>query len=145
MNERRRRTRTDLEGCLAIKRIDSSLIEEVNIDITNVSATGIGFMCDEVLEIGSVYEGILILWTKERIHVCMEIVRCMEKEGRFNYGALFVGLPELHSRRISIYQTVEETKSKMKHQSEEVESLSEECDLCEEGNVQEENNIPKAE
>ena len=114
MSERRRMTRTDLEGCLVLNRLDSSEVKKVSIDIINVSTTGIGFMCDEVLGIGSLYEGTITLWTKEKIQVCMNIVRCMEKDGRYNYGALFIGMPELYSRKISVYQTVEETKSKMK-------------------------------
>ena len=111
MNERRKKNRTDLEATLIIKRLDGGNIHEITIDVTNVSPTGIGFMCSEVLEIGSVYEGTLTLWTKEKIPVFMDIVRTMEKDGRYNYGALFVGMPELYSRKISIYQAVEESKN----------------------------------
>lgn len=113
MNERRKRNRTDLEAQLTLKRLDGSHIQEINIEVTNVSPTGIGFMCTEVLEIGSVYEGTLTIWTKEKIPVFVDIVRSREAEDRYNYGALFVGMPELYSRKISVYQTVEETKSKV--------------------------------
>ena len=112
MNERRKRNRTDLEAHLTLKRLDGSQIQEINVDVTNVSPTGIGFMCSEVLEKGSVYEGTLVIWTKEKIPVFVDIVRSREVDGQYNYGALFVGMPELYSRKISVYQTVEETKSK---------------------------------
>lgn len=113
MNERRKKNRTDLDATLTVKRLDGSNIHEISIDVTNVSPTGIGFMCSEVLEIGSVYEGTLTLWTKEKVPVFIDIVRVMEVEDRFNYGALFVGMPELYSRKISIYQTVEENKGQL--------------------------------
>lgn len=111
MNERRKKNRTDLDAVLMVKRLDESDLHEISIEVTNVSPTGIGFMCSEVLEIGAVYEGTLTLWTKEKIPVFMDIVRVMEMDGRYNYGALFVGMPELYSRKISIYQTVEEANN----------------------------------
>ena len=57
MDERRRRERTDLDAQLKIKRADGTNIAEVEIDVTDVSITGIGFTCAEELEIGAIYEG----------------------------------------------------------------------------------------
>ena len=113
MNERRKRNRTDLDAFLMLKRLDGTQIQEIYIQVTNVSTTGIGFNCYEELEKGSVYEGTLTIWTKEKLPVFVDIVRSRELEdGGYNYGALFVGMPELYSRKISVYQTVEETKLK---------------------------------
>ena len=112
MRERRRGNRTDLDAQLILKRLDNSRIHEVYVEVTNVSPTGIGFMCSQDLEMGAVYAGTLTIWTKEQIPVFVDIVRCREMDGRFNYGGLFVGMPDLYSRKISVYQTVEETKSK---------------------------------
>lgn len=110
MNERRKRDRTALDARLMIKRLDGSKIQEITIDVVNVSPSGIGFMCSDELEIGAVYEGTLTIWTKERLPVFMDIVRVHEVDGRYNYGALFVGMPELYSRKITVYQTIEEAK-----------------------------------
>ena len=112
MDERRRRKRTDLDAHLTIKKMDGSSIEEHGIDVTDVSLTGIGFMCADDLEIGSIYEGTLTIWTKEKIKVFLDIVRRSEKEDGINYGAHFVGMPDLYKRKIGIYQMVEEESQK---------------------------------
>ena len=112
MDERRRRKRTDLDAQLNIKRTDGSSIEEVSIDVVDISLTGIGFMCAEELELGAIYEGILTIWTKEKLKVFLDIVRRREVDGTINYGAHFVGMPDLYKRKIGVYQTVEDEKSK---------------------------------
>ena len=108
MNERRRRKRTDLDAHLTIKKLDGSSIEEHGIDVMDVSISGIGFMCADELELGSIYEGTLTIWTKEKIKVFLDIVRRSEKENGINYGAHFVGMPDLYKRKIGIYQVIEE-------------------------------------
>ena len=112
MDERRRKKRTDLDAQLKIKKADGSKIGEHDIDVTDVSITGIGFMCADELEIGSIYEGTLTIWTKEKIKVFLDIVRRQEKEDGIKYGAHFVGMPDLYKRKIGIYQTVEEESQK---------------------------------
>ena len=112
MDERRRRKRTDLDAHLTIKKLDGTSIVEHGIDVTDVSLTGIGFMCADDLEIGSIYEGTLTIWTKEKIKVFLDIVRRSEKEDGINYGAHFVGMPDLYKRKIGIYQMVEEESQK---------------------------------
>ncbi len=112
MDERRRKKRTDLDAQLKIKKADGSKIGEFEIDVTDVSITGIGFMCADELEIGSIYEGTLTIWTKEKLKVFLDIVRRNEKDGKINYGAHFVGMPDLYKRKIGIYQTVEENQKK---------------------------------
>lgn len=110
MDERRRRKRTDLDAHLTIKNLDGSSIAEHEIDVTDVSISGIGFMCSDELELGSIYEGTLTIWTKEKLKVFLDIVRRSEKEDGINYGAHFVGLPDLYKRKIGIYQTIEENQ-----------------------------------
>jgi len=112
MDERRRRKRTDLDAHLTIKKMDGSSIEEHGIDVTDVSISGIGFMCADELELGSIYEGTLTIWTKEKIKVFLDVVRRVDKEDGINYGAHFVGMPDLYKRKIGIYQTVEEENQK---------------------------------
>ena len=75
MDERRKKDRTDLEAQLRIKRLDGTKIEEADVTVTDVSITGIGFTCAEQLEMGSVYQGKLTLWTKEQLQVFLEIIR----------------------------------------------------------------------
>ena len=108
MEERRKNKRSELKSKLVLKRLDQGN-EEVGIDILDVSKTGIGFDCDQKLMIGSVYESYLTIWTKEVIHAFLEIRR-IEKidENNYNYGAIFIGMPEMDAARIEVYQTVEE-------------------------------------
>ena len=80
----------------------------MTIEVLNISRTGIGFNCPEPLEIGAVYEGFLRIWTQEVIHAFIEIVRIEKKGEMFNYGGLFIGMPEMESFRIGVYQTLQE-------------------------------------
>lgn len=108
MEERRKSKRTELKHSIVIKRMGSDMEEEVLIDVVDVSKTGVGFTCDQPLEIGAIYETYLTIWTKEVIHAFVEIVRIEKKENTFNYGGIFIGMPEMDSSRIEVYQTVEE-------------------------------------
>ena len=63
MEERRRTNRRTLESKLLIKRLDGSGQEDAQIEITDVSKTGIGFSCNKLLDIGAVYESFLRIWT----------------------------------------------------------------------------------
>ena len=52
MEERRRTNRRTLVSSLVIKRLDGSGQEEAEIEIVDVSKTGIGFTCSKLLDIG---------------------------------------------------------------------------------------------
>lgn len=108
MEERRKSKRTELESKLIIKRLDGETNQEVVIDIIDVSKAGIGFECGEVLNIGEVYEAFLTIWTREVIHVFLQIVRIELSSGGYSYGATFVGIPEMDSARIEVYQSFNE-------------------------------------
>lgn len=108
MEEKRKYRRMDLQSRLLVKRLDSKETKEVNIEVTDVSKTGVGFKCDEPLTIGALYEGYLTIWTKEVLHAFLEIVRIEKTEDAFIYGAIFVGMPEMDSSRIEVYRIVEE-------------------------------------
>lgn len=107
MEDRRRSERHPLDSTILIKRLDGGQAEEVSIDIVDVSKTGIGFTCDIPLTIGAVYESYLKIWTQETLHAFLEIVRIVKEDGTFNYGAIFIGMPEMDMSRISVYETVE--------------------------------------
>ncbi len=108
MEERRKNKRMELESKLLIKRMDNSeLSEEVNIIVTDVSKTGIGFLCDAGLEVGAVYESFLTIWTKEVLHAFLEVIRVDPGEdGMYVYGAIFIGMSEIDASRIETYGTI---------------------------------------
>lgn len=106
MEERRRNNRRKLISTIIVKRLDDNSNREITIDIVDVSKSGIGFNCSELLEIGAVYEANLRIWTQEVLHACLEIIRIEKKDEEFNYGAIFIGLPESEASRIEVYDTV---------------------------------------
>lgn len=112
MEERRKNSRMDLESRLVMKRLDDPTQEQdVAIEVTDVSKSGVGFKCTEILTIGAVYESFLTIWTKEVLHAFLEIVRIEKKEdGSFDYGAIFIGMPEMDAARIETYHTIESLK-----------------------------------
>lgn len=107
MEERRKSNRRELISTLIVKRLDDGRNEEATIDIADVSKSGIGFNCNELLEIGAVYEANLRIWTQEVLHAFLEIVRIEKKGQGYNYGAVFIGMPGMDASRIEVYDTVE--------------------------------------
>ena len=108
MEERRKNRRIELASTLFIKRMDQAgEPRQVDIEVTDVSKTGIGFTCPVKLEIGSVYESYLTIWTQEILHAFLEIIRVQEKEdGTFECGAIFIGMSEQDASRIATYDTI---------------------------------------
>lgn len=109
MSERRRNRRMNLTSRLILGRVDEAQ-DEVEIEVTNVSRTGVGFTSPSPLAIGGVYEGYLTIWTKEVIHAFIEIVRIEKKEDGYEYGGIFVGMPDLDTKRIEIYEAFEDAE-----------------------------------
>lgn len=103
MEEKRKAKRIPLEGNLAIKRIDSKRGDIAPIVIIDVSKSGLGFECQRDLELNSVYELELVLWTKETINTFINIIRKNVSGNKISYGATFVGLTESDSCKIEIY------------------------------------------
>lgn len=113
MEERRKSKRTDLTSKVLVKRLDKSAQEEIGVEVMNVSKTGIGFYCDELLDMGAVYEAYLTIWTKEVIHAFIEIVRIEKNVDTYEYGGLFIGMPEVDLQRIEVYNTVTDAEKYM--------------------------------
>ncbi len=111
MEERRKYKRLDLEGEIMMKSIDlgKDETEPVKINILNCSRAGMGFQSECQLVMGDNYEANLTIWTKEVIHVFIKIVRGTMLEEGFEYGAIFIGMPEYDRQRISVYETVQDT------------------------------------
>lgn len=109
MEERRKSKRMDLEAQLMVKRLDSAEQHAIVIDVTDVSKSGVGFTCEDLLEIGAVYECSLTIWTKEVIHCFLRIVRIeLDDMALYHYGAIFIGMSEQDALRISVYESFSE-------------------------------------
>lgn len=109
MENRRKSNRRELTSQLVLTKLSGGgSNEKVEIDIVDVSKTGIGFTCETALEIGEVYETYLRIWTQEVLHAFLEIVRIEKKEANlYAYGGIFIGMPEMDAARIEVYDTVE--------------------------------------
>lgn len=110
MEEKRKAKRLDLEAHLIMNRIDSGRHDLIPVNIIDISKSGVGFKCDQPLEINSIYEAELQIWTKEIIHTFVNIVRCDIKDDDIVYGGTFVGMTEHDACKIEIYDTFEEAK-----------------------------------
>lgn len=110
--EERRARRIDLESTLMVKRIDNGMDEDITISIQDISKSGIGFVCKEELELDAVYESYITIWTKEVIHTLLKIVRKVEKEEGCLYGAIFMGLSDVDTFRIEVYDMIDREKQK---------------------------------
>ncbi len=105
-NDKRRSKRTKLNSTLILKRLDAPhKSEEIDIEVIDVSKSGVGFSCDKALEIGAVYETYLTIWTSEVLHAFLQIIRIVMEDGQYIYGSVFIGMPEMEANRISVYQT----------------------------------------
>ncbi len=116
MEERRKEKRLDLKGELLMKSIANADdgVDTVAISVLNCSKAGIGFQADCQLVMGDNYEANLTIWTKEVIHVFIKIVRGTMLENGYEYGAIFIGMPEYDRQRISVYEAVQDTLEEMK-------------------------------
>lgn len=112
MEDRRKNKRMELSSTIMVKRLDGASAKNVEIEIVDVSKTGVGFTCGVALEIGAVYESNLRIWTQEVLHAFLEIVRIEKQGNTFVYGAIFIGMPEMDSARIETYETVQKELDK---------------------------------
>ena len=110
MEEKRRYKRLVLEANLIMNRIDSGKHDLIPVDLQDLSTNGIGFKCDQVLELNSVYEAELTIWTKEKIHCFVNVIRYDDSGEEKLYGATFVGMTEQDSSKIAIYDMFDEAK-----------------------------------
>lgn len=111
MEEKRRSRRIVLDAFLVLQRIDSGRDDIVPVEVLNLSRTGIGFKCNRLLEINSVYEAELTIWTKEIIHTFINVTRLDNSGDEYIYGASFVGMPESDVNKIAIYDLFDAAKA----------------------------------
>lgn len=113
MDEKRKAKRSDLNVLVQIHKCDRDDKKSVNVQVQDLSKSGIGFVTNEKLEIGEYYDADITIWTKEVIKSVIKIVRVNPKPDSdlVSYGSEFVGLSEMEKFRIDVYQCVEEYKN----------------------------------
>ena len=117
MEERRRSRRLELNTTLTLTKLSNSEGTKAKVEVTDVSKSGIGFVSNVKLEIGSIHEAELVIWTKEKIHTFLEIVRIEikdEKPDVIYYGAYFVGMPLTDVNKIGIYDEFQKAEEEQR-------------------------------
>ena len=108
MEEKRKSKRFVLEASIAMERIDGAKKKNVPISVLDASKTGVGFSCNEILEMNSVYKMRLKIWTGDVIDTLVNIVRFDNSGSDYVYGGVFIGMPESDTSKISIYELFEQ-------------------------------------
>ncbi len=108
MQEKRKSKRFVLEATLAMERVDGSKNRLVPITVLDVSGTGMGFSCKEILEMNSVYKVQLKIWTGDTVDALIDIVRFdNSRDDAYVYGGNFIGMPGNDTTRFNIHELFE--------------------------------------
>ena len=114
MEEKRRARRLDLDITIELERIDSTEgvtnLKMTNVDVIDLSRSGVGFKTTQELEIGSIYNTKLQTWQKDTIEAILKIVRCSKKGDEYHYGATFVGMIDKDALKIDVYRMFYESE-----------------------------------
>lgn len=112
MEEKRKRKRLELTVTLQLEYLNDKsekASKEVEIEVSDISSSGMGFCSKEKLDADGFYDTQLVIWTKEVIPCVIHIVREVQNEdGSYQYGGVFVGMNEIDQRKIDIYQMIAE-------------------------------------
>lgn len=104
MDERRKHKRLDLDVSVQLERLDQddiTTLKFIQVVVTDISRSGIGFVSDQNLKVGTYYDTKIQIWTKEVIDAVLEIVRCDPKgDGTYKYGCVFVGMSDTDALKL---------------------------------------------
>lgn len=108
MIEKRRQERYPTEISIVIESLykqDYIEIENVDQDIkvTNISKTGVGFICKKELPLDYYFNAKITFDNKEHFYSVIKIIRFREISGEFHYGCVFVGLADVLSKYVDEY------------------------------------------
>lgn len=104
MEEKRKSKRFVLDAELIMERLDSSKNKTVPINVIDVSKSGLGFTCNEVLEMNSVYKIRLTIWTGDVLDAFVNVIRFDNSNGINTYGGVFIGMTDSDVSKINIYE-----------------------------------------
>ncbi len=114
MHEKRRDKRHELHVNLVLKPItnaENNRTLDLDVEVTDASHGGIGFISPELLEVGTYYDAQLQIWSKAVVETILEIVRRVQlADGSYNYGAKFIGMNDKDAIKFDIYDMFENAK-----------------------------------
>ncbi len=108
MEEKRKDRRLDLDVSIELERLDQgemTTLKMMHVVVTDLSSSGMGFQTSSPMDIGSLYDTRIRIWTKEIIDTVIRVVRCNKiADNAYQCGASFVGLASADALKINIYQ-----------------------------------------
>lgn len=107
MEEKRKHKRLDLNVALQLERLNedgTTTSNYVDVDVTDISRSGLGFMSGKELEVGTYYDTRIQIWSREIVDAVLEVVRGEEKGDGYKYGGEFIGMSDADALKIDIYQ-----------------------------------------
>ena len=109
-NEHRKSKRTGMNVTIKLRTIQSDAItigsiEEIGVDVVNISKDGMGFKTEKILAFNGLYDTEIVLSNGERFNSIIKIVR-MENAGvpETLYGCHFVGINGADQFKIDVFQ-----------------------------------------
>ena len=109
MEEKRKHKRLPLRLELTISSLfkqDHEMIGEVNesIEVKNISKTGIGFICNHQLPSNYYFDAKIQLTEDKFFFAVLKILHTEKTENGYYVGCEFVGLADILSERVDLYQ-----------------------------------------
>ena len=119
--EKRRAKRADVNAVISINRLDNGEYshykdsKKINVNIIDVSETGISFSTQEPIEINSYYNTDLDFDGCARIKAVVQIVRKDDSNpNNIIYGGRFIGISTEDQFKLSVFRIVSENKAEQK-------------------------------
>lgn len=109
MEDRRKNKRLPMKLELKITslfRQDNDFIPELNeeIDVINISKAGLGFKCKHELPLDFYFDANIKLTGEKHFFCVLKIVRVEKKEEEYFVGCEFVGLADVLSKSVDLYE-----------------------------------------
>ncbi len=108
MQEKRKQKRYPTNIAIKISSLykqDYERIDNINqnIQITDISKTGIGFSCETELPLDYYFNAKINFGGKKYFYSVLKIIRSHKEDNLYNYGCEFVGLADVLSSVIDDY------------------------------------------
>ncbi len=108
MKEKRKQKRYPIDISLRIESLykqDNDRIDEIDedIEITNISRSGIGFICEHDLPLDYYFNAKIEIEKEKHFYTVVKIIRKEKLDNDFNYGCEFVGLADVLSVFVEDY------------------------------------------
>lgn len=106
--ERRKYERLPVDCKLKVSKLykqnyDRVELVDADINVIDISKGGIGFRSRSVIPVGCYFDATIGLDEKEYFRSVVKVVRCMEDDQGFFYGAEFVGLAGFLAHKVEMY------------------------------------------